>query len=332
MKTAVSRMMRPAVGLALALCAATALMAQTAAKTNTNQQAGSKTSQQAKARTKNSTPTIGVTVNEVYLTFSVMNRRGQYIQNLKQDDFALLDDHRAPAKVFSFEQQTNLPLRVGIMVDTSSSIRRRFEFEQQAAISFLLNVIRPRTDRAFVEGFDSTPDYRTGWTNSLDGLTQGIDSLHPGGGTALYDALYATCRDRMLPQREEPIRKALILMSDGDDDQSHAYLTDAIRECQRANTTIYAVSTNVSPSRDRGDKVLKQLAYATGGRAYFPDTLKDMPVSFKQIQDDLRSQYALAYRPADFKANGQFRPIYLVCLDRKYKVNVQKGYYAPTTQ
>ena len=269
-------------------------------------------------------------VNEVYLVFAVTDKHGRFIRNLQQSDFALLDDHRAPAQVYSFSQQTNLPLRVGILIDTSSSIRRRFQYEQEAAKSFLLQVLRPQTDEAFIEGFDVVPDFDQGWTNNLDALETGIDSLEPGGGTALYDAVYSACRDKLLTSRgAEPVRKMIVLISDGDDDQSHAYLDDAIKECQRADTNIYAISTNVSPDRDSGDEVLKKMAIATGGKAFFPNTIEDMPVSFAEIQNELRSQYALVYKPADFKANGQFRPIYLFCLDRRYKVRVRAGYFAP---
>lgn len=275
--------------------------------------------------------TIQQQVNEVDLVFSVTDKHGRFINNLDEDDFALLDDQRAPERVFSFTRQTNLPLRVGILIDTSTSIRQRFSFEQQAAISFLLQTLKPRIDRAFVMGFDITPDYTQDWTNNLDLLTQGIDDLHPGGGTALYDSLYSACRDKMLnvSQQSGPVRKAIILVSDGDDNQSHAYLDDAIKECQRASTIVYTISTNTSYTRDNGDKVLSEIADATGGRVFFPKSLADMPLSFKAIQAELRSQYRLVYEPADFKDDGSFRSIYLVCRNRKYKVHAMKGYFAP---
>jgi VWFA-related protein len=180
-------------------------------------------------------------------------------------------------------------------------------------------------------GFDVTPDYKQDWSNNLDSLTTGISSLRPGGGTALFDAVYSACRDKLLDaaRGQEPVRKVMVLVSDGDDNQSHAYLDDAIKECQRAETIIYAISTNVSPSRDRGDDILEKMAEATGGRAFFPKNIEDMPVSFEAIQDELRSQYALVYKPADFKDDGAFRTIYLYCSDRRYVVRALKGYFAP---
>ncbi len=341
MRRAVSSLMCPAMCLACVLGLAAGLAAQTQPAPANQQQsapprrrraepADPAAASQQQGGDNAPTPTFRITSNEVYLVFAVTDRHGRFIKDLKQSDFALLDDNKAPAQVYSFTQQTNLPLRVGILIDTSTSIRRRFQFEQQAATSFLLQIMRPTSDRAFVEGFDVTPDYKQDWTNNLDLLSTGIDNLRAGGGTALYDAVYSACRDKLLTARgQEPVRKAIVLVSDGDDNQSHAYLEDAIKECQRAETNIYAISTDVSPSRDRGDDVLQKMAAATGGKAFFPASLDDMPNSFKQIQDELRSQYALVYKPADFKADGSFRPIYLFCLDRKYMVRVRQGYFAP---
>jgi Ca-activated chloride channel homolog len=275
--------------------------------------------------------TIRTNVNEVNLIFTVTDKHGRFIQNLQQRDFALLDNQKAPAQVFNFTQQTNLPLRVGIMIDASTSIRQRFEFEQNAAIQFLQQVVRPQTDLAFVMGFDVTPYVTQKYTNDQDKLEAGITKLRPGGGTALFDAVYTACRDQLLnvPNTVQGVRKALIVISDGDDNQSRAYPDDAIKMCQRAETIIYAISTNVSPSRDRGDDVLRKMAEATGGLAFFPHRIEDMSSSFHDIEEELRSQYSLAYRPADFKLDGAFRSIYLVALDRRFMVRAKKGYFAP---
>ena len=270
-----------------------------------------------------------ITVNEVPLIFTVTDRHGHYIPNLNQNDFALLDDQKAPEKVDSFHQQINLPLRVGVVIDASSSIRSRFQFEQQSAIEFLLQVLKARSDRAFVMGFDVTPTVTADWTNDMDALETGVDKLSPGGGTALFDAVYTACRNKLLTERgPEPVRKAIILISDGDDNQSRVYLPEAIKECERADTIIYAISTNWTPSRGPGDKVLESLSTETGGETFFPPSVEDMAVSFKAIEEELRSQYALVYTPADFKADGSFRTIYLYCYDRRYEVHARKGYFA----
>ena len=281
------------------------------------------------APTDVSAPTYHVGVNEVSLIFTVTDRHGHYIPNLNQSDFALLDDQRAPERVNSFHQQINLPLRVGLVIDASSSIRSRFQFEQQSATEFLLDVLKARSDRAFVMGFDVTPTITADWTNDQDALETGVNKLSPGGGTALFDAVYTACRNKMLTERgPEPVRKAIILISDGDDDQSRVYLPEAIKECERAETIIYAISTNWTPSRGPGDKVLAQLAEETGGEVFWPPSVEDMATSFKNIEQELRSQYALVYTPADFKADGAYRTIYLYCYDRRYQVRAKKGYFA----
>jgi VWFA-related protein len=251
------------------------------------------------------------------------------VTGLNQANFGLLDNRMDPEKVLGFFQQTNLPLRVGIMLDTSSSIRGRFAFEQDSAIAFLLQVLH-RNDRSFVEGFDVETDVAQSFTNNIDLLSQGIHKLRPGGGTALFDALYSTCKDQMLTLKETgAVRKAIILVSDGDDNYSHALESDAIKECQRAETIVYAISTNVSPSKDKGDDVLKAIADATGGRAFYPTRIEDVATGFTNIEEELRSQYLLEYIPADFKQDGSFRTIYLHALDERYHVRTHTGYFAP---
>jgi VWFA-related protein len=275
------------------------------------------------------TPTLKVQANEVDLVFTVTDKNGKFINGLNQSSFGLLDDGRPPESVLHFYSQTNLPLRVGIMLDTSSSIRQRFQFEQDSAITFLLQVLH-RNDRAFVEGFDVQTDMEQGFSNNIDLLSQGIHKLRPGGGTAMYDALYSACKDQMLTLREDgPVRKAIVLVSDGNDNYSHALENDAIKECQRADTIVYAISTDVSPSRDKGDDVLRRIAETTGGQAFYPVRIEDVALGFISIEQELRSQYLLEYRPANFKQDGSFRTIYLHALDSKYHVRAHTGYFAP---
>lgn len=274
--------------------------------------------------------TIRAFVPEVPLVFTVTDGKGRFVTGLKQSDFGLLDDGRKPDRIISFTQQANLPLRIGILLDTSNSIRSRFQFEQQAATEFLLQVLRPKQDAAFVLGFDVRQDLVQDYTNSIDKLSSAIEKLRPGGGTAFYDAVYTTCRDQMLTVRSnETIRKAIIIVSDGEDNYSRVYEQDAIKECQRAETIVYTISTNVSPSKDKGDEVLTRLSEATGGRAFFPTKIEDVARGFQAIQEELRSQYSLRYRPAGLKQDGSFRTIYLTALDQRYHVRARKGYFSP---
>ncbi|HEY4011114.1 MAG TPA: VWA domain-containing protein, partial [Acidobacteriaceae bacterium] len=222
------------------------------------------------------TETLQLFSREVDLIFTVTDHRGRFVTGLQQQDFGLLDDGRPPSRVVHFKQQTNLPLRVGLMLDTSTSIRQRFQFEQEAATDFFLQVLRPE-DRAFVEGFDVQTELSQDFTGRIDLLDTGIRKLRPGGGTALFDSLYKTCRDQMLTlEQDGPVRRAIVLVSDGDDNYSRAYESDAIKMCQRAETTVYTISTNYGPSKDKGDDVLKAIAEATGGQAFFPDSVDQL--------------------------------------------------------
>ncbi|MDE1160739.1 MAG: VWA domain-containing protein [Acidobacteriaceae bacterium] len=278
---------------------------------------------------------LKVTTREVDLIFTVTNHKGQFATGLQQQSFGLLDDGRPPERVLSFKQQTNLPLRVGLMIDTSSSIRQRFTFELQSATDFLLQVMHP-DDRAFVEGFDVQTNVTQDFTNRVDMLGSGIRKLRPGGGTSLFDALYKTCRDQMLTLRQDiSVRKAIVMVSDGDDDYSRVEESEAIKMCQRAETIVYTISTNTGPSRGKGDEVLQRIADATGGQAFYPTKIDDIALGFQNIEVELRSQYSLIYVPSDFKQDGSFRTIYLQIADPRYQgyqVRAKKGYFAPRAE
>jgi VWFA-related protein len=300
-----------------------------AASTTNQQNTTTPAQQEAGLEPGQATETLQLFSREVDLLFAVTDKHGNFINGLQQQNFGLLDDGRPPERVIRFVQQTNLPLRVGIMIDTSSSIRQRFQYEQQAAIDFLLQVMHP-VDRAFVEGFDVQTDIEQDYTNRVDLLDSGISRLRPGGGTALYDSLYKTCRDQMLTLKQSAdVRKLIVLVSDGDDDYSRATEDDAIKMCQRAETIVYTISTNTGPSRDKGDDTLLKISDATGGRAFFPTRMEDVAGSFLNIEAELRSQYSLVYVPAGFKQDGSFRTIYLQSLDPRYVVRAKKGYFAP---
>jgi VWFA-related protein len=230
----------------------------------------------------------------------------------------------------SFRSETDLPLQVGLLVDASNSVRDRFKFEQDAAIEFLNSIIRPGYDKAFVVGFDATPEVTQDFTDSTESLSAGVRMLRAGGGTAMYDALYFACRDKLLKQEQTgSVRRAIILLSDGEDNLSHVTREEAIEMAQRADTIVYTISTNISGMKGSGDKVLERIADATGGRAFFPFQMREMSDAFLSIQEELRSQYAVAYKPANFVADGRYRTIEIVAQDRGLKVRTRKGYYAP---
>jgi VWFA-related protein len=261
--------------------------------------------------------------------FTVTDRHGRYIKDLKRNDFRVIDDQK-PAELRSFRSETDLPLQVGLLVDASNSVRDRFKFEQEAAIEFLNAIIRPRYDKAFVVGFDATPEVTQDFTDSTEGLSAGVRMLRAGGGTAMYDALYFACRDKLLKQEQTgPVRRAIILLSDGEDNLSHVTREEAIDMAARAEVIVYTISTNISGMKGKGDKVLERIAEATGGRAFFPFQMRDVSDAFLSIQEELRSQYAVAYKPANFTADGRYRTIEIQAQDKGLKVRTRKGYYAP---
>jgi Ca-activated chloride channel homolog len=276
-------------------------------------------------------PTIRATTNEVNVVFTVTDKHGKRITDMKQNDFRFVDDNKAPEEIRSFNAETNLPLQVGLLIDASNSVRDRFKFEQESAIEFLNQIVRPRHDVAFVVGFDATPEVTQDFTDNTEALGHGVRELRPGGGTALYDALYYACRDKLLKApKGSPVRRAVILLSDGDDNLSHVTREEAIDMAQRAEAIVYTISTNVSGTKGAGDKVLERIADATGGRAFFPFQIRDVSNDFAEIQDELRSQYAVSYKPADFKADGHYRTIEIVANNRKdLRVRARRGYYAP---
>src|SRR5438874_7197642 len=275
--------------------------------------------------------TIRVPVNEVNVIFTVTDKHGRYVKNLKKSDFNVVDDSKPAAEIRSFHNETDLPLLVGLLVDASNSVRDRFKFEQESAIEFLNQTIRHNYDKAFVVGFDVTPEVTQDFTDDTEALSRGIRALRPGGGTAMYDALYFSCRDKLLKApRAGATRRAVILLSDGDDNQSHVSREEAIDMAQRAEVIVYTISTNVAGARGRGDKVLERIAEATGGRALFAFQLTDIANVFLELQDELRSQYALSYRPADFRADGRYHSIEILAQNHKgLRVRSRRGYYAP---
>ena len=274
--------------------------------------------------------TIRNRVDEVNVLFIATDKHGKFVRDLNQADFSILDDHKPPQSILNFRRETDLPLHLGLRIDVSGSVHGRFDFEQNAAISFLQHSIRANFDKAFIVGFNTQSQMSQDFTDNVDLLSAGVHKLQDGGGTALYDAIYRACKDKFLKDRpDHPARKAIVVVSDGEDNQSEFTRAQAIEMAQRAEVIIYAISTDDSGLVLRGDKVLEQLAAATGGRAFFPFKMKDITHSFAAIEDELRSQYVVSYQPADFDADGRFRSIEISALKKDLQVRARKGYFAP---
>lgn len=274
--------------------------------------------------------TIRKRVDEVNVLFIATDRHGKFVRNLNQSDFSFFDDHKPVESILNFRRETDLPIELGLLMDVSGSVEGRFAFEKQAATGFLQHIIRPGYDKAFVAGFNKESHLTQDFTDNVPALAAGVQRLRNGGGTALYDAIYKACKEKLAREHSDhPIRKAIIVVSDGEDNQSEVTRGQAIEMAQRAEVLIYAISTDDSGLILRGDKVLEDLASATGGRAFFPYKMKDITHSFAAIEDELRSQYDVSYKPSDFNADGRFRSIEITTLKKDLQVRARRGYYAP---
>jgi Ca-activated chloride channel homolog len=274
--------------------------------------------------------TIKKRVNEVNVLFIATDRHGKFVRNLNQSDFSIFDDHKPVESILNFRRETDLPIELGLLMDVSGSVQGRFEFEKEAATGFLQHVIRPGFDRAFVVGFNKNSHLTQDFTDQVSLLSAGVQRLGNGGGTALYDAIYNACKEKLLhDSSDHPIRKAIVILSDGEDNQSEHTRAQAIEMAQRAEVLVYAISTDDSGLILRGDKVLDDIAAATGGRAFFPYKMKDITHSFAAIEDELRSQYAVSYKPSEFDTDGRYHSIEITAVKKDLQVRARRGYYAP---
>jgi len=296
---------------------------------------------------------IITTVNLVDVLLTVLDRRNKLVPSLEKQDFKVLDDNAAQ-DIRYFSRQSDLPLRIGMLLDTSNSIRDRIKFEQDAANNFLFSVLRRGKDEAFVMTFDDEPQVVQAFTPDTGKLRDQILRTRAGGGTAVYDAIYQACVQELShpprPPGDQPdvVRRVMILISDGEDNLSTHTRSEAIEMAQRSSVVIYTISTSTQwvtlddPSKERtgnrkyhltdGDKILQALAEETGGRSFYPYHVDDLDQSFQDIGDELRNQYSIAYNPSTHAFDGRYHKIKIEVPEHKgYQVRARKGYFARTT-
>jgi len=273
---------------------------------------------------------IQVDVTRVNMLFTVMDKKGRFVTDLDKNDFEVIENKR-PQTIQEFSAETDLPLRLGILIDTSNSVRERFKFEQEAASEFIRTVMRSSQDKGMVVSFDSTAQLVSDLVTDTASLEHSIYELRPGGGTALYDAIYYACRDKLgQDQPRTKFRRAIVILSDGEDNQSQYTRDQALEMAQRTDVVIYTISTNITRDETEGDKVLRYFAEKTGGTAYFPFKIEDLAQSFENIANVLTHQYIILYRPEPLLTDGLFHPVTLRVRGRKdLIVHVRPGYYAP---
>jgi VWFA-related protein len=285
--------------------------------------------QPSQSSTDDNTPAqFSSEVTRVNMLFTVTDRRGRFVTDLSRGDFEIFENKK-PQEISEFTSESDLPLRLAILVDTSNSIRDRFHFQQEAAVNFVNGVMRDQ-DRATVVSFDSSAELVADLTNDTGKLENAIRGLRPGGGTALFDAIYFACHDKLM--RDQPLykfRRAMVILSDGEDNNSKVSRDQALEIAQKADVVLYTISTNVSRQETDGDKIMHYFADQTGGLAFFPFQANELNQSFENISNELRHQYNLFYRPTPLKNDGQFHTVQIRVRGRRdLIVRARKGYYA----
>lgn len=273
-------------------------------------------------------PQIRVEVEAVNVLVSVTDQKGRFVTGLTQDRFRIYEDG-VPQQISNFSSQADLPLTLALLMDTSSSVRLTLDFQKKAATDFLHTVMKPQ-DRALLVEFDTGVTLLRDFTNNPSTLAKEIRDLKAGGGTALLDALFAVCSQKM---REDTGRKAMVLISDGDDRHSTRGLEETLEMAQRSGVIIYAIGTTrlSADRREKAEELLLKLSDETGGKVFFPYSTDQLAYAFELINEELRSHYNIAYVPTKKARDGKFREIEVKIQKGKgLNVHHRKGYYAPT--
>ena len=276
-------------------------------------------------------------VNEVAVFFAATDH-GKSVSDLTRQDVVIQDAGRPPEVVTHFRNESQLPLRLGLVIDTSASITQQFAFEQKAAASFLRKSLTDKHDMAFVVGFANAILLVQDFTGDSASVTSGIDQLSPGGGTALWDAVKFASDKLASIAEEKASAKIVVIISDGEDNSSSATLKEAIESAEHGGVTLYTVSTRAfvgggdDLNATTADRAMRALAKQTGGAALFPSSLGELEHRLADLQEVIRSRYLISYKPAAFRSDGSYRTIAVVARKSGHKLRVyaRRGYYAPT--
>ncbi|HTD95378.1 MAG TPA: VWA domain-containing protein [Edaphobacter sp.] len=280
--------------------------------------------------------TIPVSVYEVNLIFSASDFEGIPIEDLTLSDLRLLDNGKQQRQILKFEHRTGLPLRAGIVVDTSRSMLGALRRNRLITAVFASKILRSSSDQSFVLGFDFEAKLLHDWTSNADDLQMamhqlGQDAKSRLGGSAVYDSVYRAVRDQFArqPSLTTGTGNLILLFSDGGDNASHAYLQDVVDICQQTHTTIYVFSDSSKSRFDTGQKNLRELAARTGGRIFYDEDPVNALKDLRTIESELRNSYLIAYKPSSVKPDGKFHSINLTSPTRGGIITTRSGYYAP---
>lgn len=277
---------------------------------------------------------IKVNTTNINLPVTVLNDKGKFVVNLKQENFRVYENGR-PQQVIQFEPQTDMPLSVVILMDTSTSVRNRIEFEKAAVKDFLSSVLQGRRDRVAFATFDTEIKVRVDFTNDLEKISRAVDEIKLASGqTTFYDAVAMICREKMT--RTGVRRRVIVAITDGADTNSRASLEQAIAIAQKTETTVYGISTKGgavfrvegSPYLNADDRDLKRLCFDTGGDVLFPKNPEELGRAFQLVTEFLRNQYLIVYEP-DSTRDGRYHAIEVKILGQKnLSAITRKGYMA----
>ena len=274
--------------------------------------------------------TIRTNVDQVALFFGVSNH-GRMVNDLELANLQILDADKAPERVVQFAPQSKLPLRLALLIDTSGSVHERFSFEKRAAARFIQRVLNPDLDLAYVAGFSLSPTVTQDFSSDPALLGKGIEKLSEGGGTSLFDAVSFSCSKLAAYPDDERVARALVILSDGEDNSSHTTLKQNIMMAERTGVTIYIVSTREgNGTKTDADKMLELMAQRSGGEAMFPGDMMTLDKTLDKLREVIRSRYFIAYKPANFQPDGSYRTIKIVAEKngKRLQVRARKGYHA----
>lgn len=273
--------------------------------------------------------TLTVHVNEVDLSFLVTDRHHRWVTDLSENELHLLDNGKAPQSIRFFQSRTGLPLRVGLLVDTSDSVAPQFAFEKEAAAMFISQIVDPDKDLAFVMGFNNKIAVTQDFTGDRQALASGVYQLNLDGTTAVYDAVDFACQKLMQHPEEGLSRRVLVLLTDGEDNSSRISPLQLVENTIRCNAVVIVLHTESDPNDSKPEyKLLKTLTRETGGQILPADNRKKIAKAFAQLSEDLRSYYLLAYHPSEFSADGSYHKIELKTTRHGARILCRRGYYA----
>jgi Ca-activated chloride channel homolog len=264
-------------------------------------------------------------VQEVNLSLVVTDKKGRFVPNLTANDIAIQDNAKPPDKITYFNQLIDLPLRIALVIDGSDSVYFAFNDEKRAALNFLKHVTRSSSDLALIIGFNQETLIAQPATGDTQLLTHAIKALRPGGQTAVYDAVNVAIEQLNQIKESGPSRHVIILFTDGEDNASHIDLNNAMSLAQQNETTVYVLNLGY-PSQEAQNS-MKELAESTGGQFHYVREVSSIDSAFSKLVRDLRSQYAIGYKPANTVADGSFHRI-TVSAPNKLRLRYRRGYFA----